>query len=76
LGAKMGIQIPIDESDQDGMLLDEPSDYSKLEKLSNEYQDPVYNDSMNSIHHHTFGDGKPRDSHQTTDSTLRKKDLG
>ena len=34
LGAKMGIQIPIDYSDQDGMLLDEPSDYSKLEKLS------------------------------------------
>jgi len=31
---------------------------------------------LNSIHHHTFGDGKPRDSHQTTDSTIRKKDLG
>jgi hypothetical protein len=47
------------------MLLDEPSDYSKLEKLSghNEFSEPIYNETLNSIHHHTFGDGRPRDSH-------------
>ena len=67
-----------EDEEQDGMLLDSnPSDYSKLEKLScNEFPEPIYNETLNSIHHHTFGDGKPRDSHQTTDSTLRKKDLG
>jgi hypothetical protein len=78
LAGKIGLQNQ-NEDYQDGMLLDSnPSDYSKLEKLSNhnEFQEPVYNETLNSIHHHTFGDGKPRDSHQTTDSTLRKKDLG
>ena len=34
LAGKIGIQNQEDDDDQDGMLLDEPSDYSKLEKLS------------------------------------------
>ena len=78
LAGKIGIQNQDEDEEQDGMLLDSnPSDYSKLEKLScNEFPEPIYNETLNSIHHHTFGDGKPRDSHQTTDSTLRKKDLG
>ena len=65
LAGKIGIQNQEDEEDQDGMLLDEPSDYSKLEKLSghNEFSEPIYNETLNSIHHHTFGDGRPRDSH-------------